>query len=180
MELTTGRDELLVEGSDRSFRELVHGLLALSALHEQVRNGHAAHIGLPGAQYTLLISIRHLQGGPVTVKRVAEHLRVSPTFVTAETNKLVLAGLISKERDPDDSRMVNLALTDLGSSELDRLAPVQRQVNDIQFAKLSHAEFVELKRLVETLVDNSVQAVELQRYLVAQRDREATPSPAFS
>lgn len=48
--LTIGRPELLVDGSDVKFRELVHDLLALGARHEAVRNGHASYIGLSGAQ----------------------------------------------------------------------------------------------------------------------------------
>jgi hypothetical protein len=39
--LTTSRPELIVNGSDREFRELVHNLFGFFALHERIRNGHA-------------------------------------------------------------------------------------------------------------------------------------------
>ena len=44
--LTVNRPELIVNGSDREFRELVHNLFGFFALHECVRNGHAKFIGL--------------------------------------------------------------------------------------------------------------------------------------
>ena len=77
--LTISRPELLIDGSDRHFRRLVHGLFGFLARHEAVRAGHAARIGLVGIQYTVLISIRHLavEEADISVNRVAEHLFLS-------------------------------------------------------------------------------------------------------
>src|SRR4051812_43533136 len=58
--LTVSRPELLVQGSDRAFRSLVHGLFGFFARHEAIRSGHGARIGLVGIEYTVLISIGHL------------------------------------------------------------------------------------------------------------------------
>src|SRR5262249_36151088 len=71
--LTISRPELLINGSDRHFRRLVHGLFGFLARHEAVRSGHAARIGLVGIEYTVLISIRHLAvtEADVSVNRVA-------------------------------------------------------------------------------------------------------------
>jgi len=55
--LTVSRPELLVQGSDRAFRSLVHGLFGFFARHEAIRSGHGARIGLVGIEYTVLISI---------------------------------------------------------------------------------------------------------------------------
>ncbi|MQA03731.1 MAG: MarR family transcriptional regulator [Streptosporangiales bacterium] len=163
--LTITRQELLVDGSDVKFRELVHDMLALGARHEAVRNGHASYIGLSGAQYTTLVTIRHLQDTPATVRLIAEHLHVSPTFVTAETNKLQRSGLITKTRSKTDSRAVNLAVTPAGHQLLAELAPAQRRVNDEQFAELTAEEFHELHRLVRRLVRTSDNAIARQRVI---------------
>lgn len=163
--LTATRPELLVDGTDVKFRELVHDLLALGARHEAVRNGHASRIGLPGAQYTVLVTVRHLQDTPATVRLVADHLHVSATFVTAETNKLQRAGLITKTRSKTDSRVVELAVTSAGHALLAELAPTQRKVNDRQFAELTADEFHELHRLVRQLVRSSDDAIALQRLI---------------
>jgi hypothetical protein len=55
--LTISRPELIVNGSDREFRELVHNLFGFFALHERVRSGHGKFIGLAGIEYTVLIVI---------------------------------------------------------------------------------------------------------------------------
>lgn len=167
--LTVTRPELLVDGSDMKFRELVHDMLALGARHVAVRNGHAGYIGLSGAQYTTLVTIRHLQDTPATVRRVAEHLHVSPTFVTAETNKLQRSGLITKTRSKTDSRAVDLAVTEDGHRLLAQLAPAQRLVNDEQFAELTAEEFHELHRLVRRLVRTTDNAIARQRLIASRR-----------
>jgi DNA-binding MarR family transcriptional regulator len=168
--LTISRPELLVNGSDRQFRRLVHGLFGFLARHEAVRAGHAARIGLVGIEYTVLISIRHLavEETDVSVNRVAEHLFLSGAFVTTVTNKLVARGLIHKLPDPSDRRRVRLEVAAKGNALLAELAPVQRQVNDVQFGCLSKAEFLQLLDMTERLIDSGNRAIRLQSYFGVQ------------
>ncbi len=168
--LTVSRPELLPDGSDRQFRRLVHGLFGLMARHESVRAGHAAAIGLAGIEYTVLISIGHLnaEAGSVSVNRVAEHLHLSGAFVTTLTNKLVRLGLAHKRPDSQDRRRVKLEVSDRGRALLAQLAPMQRQVNDVQFEGLSRTEFLTLLGLVERLIASSERAINLQAYLDGQ------------
>jgi len=164
--LTVSRPELLVNGSDRDFRRLVHGLFGFLARHEAVRSGHGARIGLVGIEYTVLISIRHLavEEIDVSVNRVAEHLFLSGAFVTTVTNKLVKRGLIHKLPDPSDRRRVRLEVADKGTALLAELAPVQRQVNDVQFGCLNKEEFLKLLDMTERLIEWGDRAIRLQSY----------------
>jgi DNA-binding MarR family transcriptional regulator len=173
--LTISRPELLINGSDRHFRRLVHGLFGFLARHEAVRAGHAARIGLVGIEYTVLISIRHLaaEETDVSVNRVAEHLFLSGAFVTTLTNKLVKRGLIHKRPDPSDRRRVRLEVAEKGNALLAELAPVQRQVNDEQFGCLSRAEFLQLLDVTERLIDCSNRAIRLQSYFGVRPDSES-------
>ena len=168
--LTISRPEMLFDGSDRQFRRLVHGLFGFFARHEAVRAGHAARIGLVGIEYTVLISIRHLSSeeGDVNVNRVANHLHLSGAFVTTVTNKLLKRGLIHKTVDPIDRRRVKLEVSAKGDDLLAELAPVQRQVNDVQFGCLSSSEFLQLLKITERLIESSEQAVRLQNFLANQ------------
>jgi MarR family transcriptional regulator, organic hydroperoxide resistance regulator len=165
--LTISKPEMLLSGSDQHFRRLVHSLFAFLARHEAVRSGHGARIGLAGIEYTTLISIRHLDAeeGDVNVNRVAEHLHLSGAFVTTVTNKLLKRGLIHKSVDPVDRRRVKLQVSAKGDALLAELAPMQRQVNDVQFGCLTRAEFLQLLDLVERLIASSEDAVRLQAYL---------------
>ena len=170
--LTISRPEMLVDGSDRQFRRLVHGLFGFFARHEAVRSGHAARIGLVGIEYTVLISIRHLSAeeGDVSVNRIATHLHLSGAFVTTVTNKLLKRGFIHKSVDPADRRRVKLEVSDKGNDLLAELAPAQRQVNDVQFGCLSASEFRQLLKITERLIESSERAVRLQQYLAGHPD----------
>jgi DNA-binding MarR family transcriptional regulator len=164
--LTISRPELLIDDSDRHFRRLVHGLFGFLARHEAIRVGHAACIGLGGVEYTVLISISHLAAdGDVSVKDVAAHLHVSGAFVTTVTGKLVRKGLVDKQPDPADRRRVRLTVTEHGQRRLAKLAPVQRQVNDVEFACLDRPQFLLLLDIVDKLIDCGDRAVALQAYL---------------
>lgn len=175
---TISRPELLVDGSDRHFRRLVHNLFGFFARHEAVRSGHAARIGLVGIEYTVLISIRHLSAeeGDVSVNRVADHLHLSGAFVTTITNKLLNRGLIHKSMDPSDRRRVKLEVSSDGNALLAELAPVQREVNDVQFGCLSAGEFRQLLDMTERLIESSERAVRLQAYLERPSTPEASPA----
>jgi DNA-binding MarR family transcriptional regulator len=183
--LTTSRPELLVNGSDQQFRRLVHSLFGFLVRHQTLREGHAAVIGLPGIEYTTLIAIRHLgTQGDVHVKTVADHLHLSGAFVTTVTNKLENKGLIEKAAHLGDRRRLSLSVTSRGAELLERLAPTQMQVNDVQFGCLSARDFELLLDLVQRLVESSDRAIALQRYLaetniqpIAPPSRKAAPKP---
>jgi DNA-binding MarR family transcriptional regulator len=166
--LTTSRPELLTEGRDRQFRHLVHALFGFAAHHERIREGHARVIGLAGVEYTVLIAIAHLSlDGDVNVKAVADHLHLSGAFITSVTQRLLQAGLIHKKTDAGDRRRVTLTVSGQGRTALERLAPIQRQVNDVEFGCLTHDEFELLTDIVDRLIDSGARAVALQSYLLS-------------
>lgn len=169
MPLTTTRPELLSGGRDRQFRHLVHALFGFAAHHERIRSGHARVIGLAGIEYTVLISIAHLsQDGDVNVKTVAEHLYFSGAFITAVVKRLLKLGLIDKDTDAEDRRKVTLAVSEEGRAALERLAPIQRQVNDVEFGDLSRKDFELLTGLVDRLIESGSRAVALQNYVLSE------------
>ena len=167
--LTTSRPELLSNGRDRQFRHLVHALFGFAAHHERIRSGHARVIGLAGIEYTVLIAIAHLsQDGDVNVKAVAEHLYVSGAFITSVAKRLLRLGLIQKRVDSGDRRRVTLTVSEQGRAALERLGPIQRRVNDVEFGDLTRQEFELLTGLVDRLIDSGARAVTLQNYLLSE------------
>jgi len=169
--LTVSRAELLAGGSDREFRHLVHGFFAFLARHEKIRAGHAKVIGLVGIEYTVLISIAHLSiEGDVSVKRVADHLHLSGAFITSTVRRLVQLGLVHKRTDQGDRRRVTLTVSAKGHALLEKLAPTQRQINDIEFGCLSRDDFRLLLGILDRLIECGDSAVALQTYLLSQND----------
>ena len=164
--LTTSRKALLVDGSDHAFRQLVHTLLAFVARHDMVLEGHAAAVGLSAVEYTLLTSLKLLGAeGPVSVRSLAAHLHLSGAFVTTVSNKLQEMGLLDKLTDPVDRRRLRVVVTAQGDALLSRLAPIQREINDIQFDCLDAADFKRLLSSIDKLVVSSDRAIALQKYL---------------
>jgi MarR family transcriptional regulator, organic hydroperoxide resistance regulator len=167
MPLTVSRPELIVNGRDKEFRELVHNLFGFLALHERIRAGHAKSIGLAGIEYTVLISIAHLAlEGDVNIKTVADHLHLSGAFITSTAQKLLRMGLIHKTVDSADRRRVTLTVSNKGRAALERLAPMQRRINDAEFGCLSREDFKWLNDLTKRLIESGDQAVALQNYLL--------------
>ncbi|TDU00509.1 DNA-binding MarR family transcriptional regulator [Azorhizobium sp. AG788] len=166
-QLTVSRPELLMDGSDRAFRQLVHDTLAFAARIQEVRSRLGALIGLSGAQYTILVAIAHLQGreGGVGVNLLAEHLHLSGAFVTIEVNKLVAAELVVKEVNPEDRRRVLLTITPKAGQLLDDLTTVQRPVNDTLFECLSAEDFHRFRTIVSQLVATGDRTLKLLDYL---------------
>lgn len=179
--LSVTRPELLIEGSDRQFRRLVHGLFAFFALHEAIRNSYASYLGLGGVQYTILLATRHLsQFGDVNVRDVAKYLRLSSSFITVESRKLQQLGLLDKQPTEKDRRRVVLKVTDKGWKLLNKLAPLQQKVNNVQFGPLSEKQFHELTKVVERLIDSSEGALKLLHYLKAVGSDDEAASEAWA
>jgi MarR family transcriptional regulator, organic hydroperoxide resistance regulator len=179
--LTVSKPELLVNGSDSQFRALLHGVLAFAARLQAVRDGFANLLGLTGIQYTILISIRHLQTeGDVTVGAIADQLHLSGAFVTTETGKLLRAGLITKIQDITDRRRMCLRVTPKGRDLLAELAPVQVQVNDVLFDFIGPEQVKELGGAIDRIVTCGGRAISLLDYLskdfavLAQTERQVS------
>ncbi|WP_423965482.1 MarR family winged helix-turn-helix transcriptional regulator [Bradyrhizobium sp.] len=165
-EPTVSRSELLVGSSDETFRQFVHDTLAFAARLQDIRNQLGEVIGLSGTQYTVLIAIAHLgaTAEKIGVNLVADHLHFSGAFITIEISKLVAAGLVEKETDPEDRRRVVLTITAKARALLNALAPVQRPANDMLFSCLSAQDFKKLRRIMSDLVQTADQAIKLLDY----------------
>ncbi len=179
--LTIGRPELLVDGSDRDFRRLVNGLFSFLALHQEIRSNYAELLGLAGPAYSILLCIRTLNdNGPVNIRTIADQLRLSGSFITAATNSLERMGLVEKRRGVDDKRVVSVTLTPKAAILLDKIAPLRRQVNDVQFGCLTRDEFRLLVPLVERLVQSGERAIALLQFLKQPRLTEHEEQPDFA
>lgn len=165
--LTVSRPELLANGDDGAFRHLVHDLLAFSARLEAVREKFGSYLGLTGIQYTILISVSHLQlQEGVGIKAIADHLGLSGAFVTIETGKLIQRGLLTKRPNPADRRRVLLKVSAEGEEQLEALAPRQREINDAIFDSLDTEGFGALAAQAADLRKGADRALALADYLL--------------
>lgn len=163
--VSVSRKEMLAEGSDAQFRDLIHLFFAFSSDLNNLRSEFSDYIGLSPTQYMVLITISNLEGRGAGITEIADRLYLSSAFVTIEVNRLVELGLVDKTAHKTDRRRVQLAPTEQGLQQLNLLAVIQQPVNDALFADISSKEFHELLRLLQLLVRNSGNARKLVQYL---------------
>lgn len=164
--LTVSRKELLAASSDDSFRHFVHGLLAFGERVLAVREGFGAAIGLTGIQYTVLVTVAHLETRKeVSVGTVASHLHLSGAFITTVTNQLERLEMLRKGRNARDRRVAVLSATPRALQALERLAPLQQQVNDELFSTLTRVQFEQLSAAMDDWIASGDRAIVLLDYL---------------
>lgn len=144
--LTVALPQFIGQGDDATFRGFVADLFAAVSAMQGLRRAIAARHDLGATELAVLLAIWQMgRQGPVGVKAVADHLHIASPHATLEIRRLVKRGLVAKAKDPDDSRAVQLSLTEAGRRLFDELAPTLRTVNDDLFANLSTGDMVSLR-----------------------------------
>lgn len=165
--LTVARPDLLDGESDMRFRDLLYDFFAFASRLDEARARFASYIGLTPPQYLIMIAIaRGTPGCELGVAQVAERLHLSGAFITIEVNKLVKSGQVAKRRHPNDRRRVNLSVTDVGLGKLERLASLQRPVNDALFKPLDRTTFEMLSEIMHRLARGAEQAIHLADHII--------------
>src|SRR5215467_8771397 len=158
---TVSLPELLDRGSDRQFRKLVQDLLIVTRRLETARDFFGRQIDVTGPQYHLLMTVAQLQGATgVSVGSVAHVMNVSSAFITSETGKLSVLGLVRKRPNPQDRRGALLSLTQVGRLKIERLIPAIRAINGLFFGRLDSRSFTELCTSAAALVQGSREAMQ--------------------
>jgi DNA-binding MarR family transcriptional regulator len=140
--LSVTRPEILVDGSDREFRRLIHRMLIGSARLAVVRESIAERIGVSGTQYTMLMSVLHLQGTTgVSITGLADYLEVTGPHVTGMIGKLAAKGFVRKAVNPKDRRGVLVRLTPMGRKRLLQAFVFISEVNDLLFEGVGREEY---------------------------------------
>jgi DNA-binding MarR family transcriptional regulator len=91
----------------------------------------AAEAGLTGAQHQLLLAIRgHSDPRGPTIGEAAEYLLLRHHSAVGLIDRADAAGLVRRERDAEDHRVVRLRLTSEGARRLEELSALHLQELD--------------------------------------------------
>lgn len=104
-------------GERLEMAQLVRLRMALGRVGRLLRQQSADDLTYP--QISLLFAIERRQ--PVTARQLALDEGVTPPSVTRSFNELSAAGLVERERDPDDGRSFLISLTKAGREECHRV-----------------------------------------------------------
>ncbi|MBW7473819.1 MarR family transcriptional regulator [Paenibacillus oenotherae] len=114
------------------------------------------NIGLTAIQGRILI--RLFEDGPQKASVLAEKLYITAGAVTGIADKLLDMGLIERERDMDDRRVVYLVLVEQGRELVEKLRAKRAAIMDMMFAGLSTEDVSELTRIFNQIITNMDEA----------------------
>jgi MarR family transcriptional regulator, organic hydroperoxide resistance regulator len=159
--LSISQPALLIDGTDREFRRLIYRMIITESRLVDIRKAFARRIGVTGTQYTMLMSILHLQDRQgISVGELAEYLEVTGPHITGEVRKLVSKGLVQKTTNPRDKRGVLLQLSPEGQRRLLSAFDLIRNVNDILFDAVTGEEFRILRKFNQKFMLNTSLALD--------------------
>lgn len=125
---------------------LVEDLLSFSRLLSPRRGS-----GMTPQQYWLM---RHLRrAGPVSIGELAQALGITTGSATVACQRLEKAGLLTRERQVEDERIVQVALTEQGRAQIDALRQQKRETLARLLNVLDQREQEELHNMIERLLD---------------------------
>jgi DNA-binding MarR family transcriptional regulator len=90
----------------------------------------------------------------VPMKEIAERIGRDKSTVTALVNKLVRAGYVVKEKDPDDNRVTYLCLTAKGRSLERDFDVISERLIDTAFRGFSQKEREDIVRGIVKMLNN--------------------------
>ena len=110
-------------------------------------------LGLTYLQYVAMLVL--WESSPISTGELGERLGLDYGTVTPLVKRLEAAGLITREKHPDDQRSVRLRLTDAGTDLRKRAEGVPDTIAEVMALKTE--EFTTLKDSLEHLSDNVAQ-----------------------
>lgn len=135
---------------------LVDDVLAL--YHLIRRASHPVHRAeMTPEQYWLLRLLR--RRGALSIGELAEALGVTGSSVTTACKRLEKAGLVTRERQVDDERMVRVALTDQGIARIESWEQQRRELLTQLLAPLDQDEQRTLQHLLERVLETAERQV---------------------
>jgi DNA-binding MarR family transcriptional regulator len=175
--LTVTLPELLVDGSDLKFRELIADLFAAAAGMLALRRALAGTVDLSAAEFAILLATwQQERKGEVGITSLAREVHVAAANVTAEVGKMVHKGILYKRVHPRDTRAVLINVTSKGHAVLAQLSPVLRDINDGLFAGNTQTDIKAVGKFLRHVAGETPYSISLAKAFTPTRSR--TPSDA--
>ena len=129
--------------------QLCFALYAATNAITRAYRSRLSHIGLTYSQYLVMMVLWEADG--ITVKSIAQQLHLDSPTITPLLKRLESAGLVSRQRNANDERVVNIFLTDAGRNIQARVAEMQKGV--ACQTGMEETQFIELRSTLHELID---------------------------
>ncbi|MHA0040531.1 MarR family winged helix-turn-helix transcriptional regulator [Deinococcus sp. PEB2-63] len=139
-------------GAPGSLQHRAYLALQRLALHQQRQGADLFRDhGLSAPQFNVLRILRGATDGGLTCSEISDRLLDHDPDVTRLLDRLQKAGLVTRDRDRPDRRIVATRLTDAGRDLLTRLDPPLTDLHARQFAPLTDTQLRDLINLLKAL-----------------------------
>ncbi|GGN34174.1 MarR family winged helix-turn-helix transcriptional regulator [Deinococcus daejeonensis] len=136
-------------GAPGSLQHRAYLALQRLALHQQRQGADLFRDhGLSAPQFNVLRILRGATDGGLTCSEISDRLLDHDPDVTRLLDRLQKAGLVTRDRDRPDRRIVATRLTDAGRDLLTRLDPPLTDLHARQFAHLTDTQLRDLISLL--------------------------------
>src|SRR5215210_379422 len=142
----------MVEGQRQEVLAGVHPVLpSLALAFKRLVATIERESGVGGMKWFLLTVLGRRDG--LSQGEFTQEYEMDPSRVTRTAQSLEADGLISRERDAEDNRVMRMYLTGGGLEVLDRLPEINDQLRRRVHSVLSEEEFEELRRMLGLLAE---------------------------
>jgi MarR family transcriptional regulator for hemolysin len=109
-----------------------------------------------GATLYQVGALRHLvKHGPLTMNELAARMEISPSSATQLVDRLVHHGLVVRNPDPDDRRVLRVEVSEPASVAVRKFEKLSSQRLESLLAPLTDDELETLASLAERIVDDT-------------------------
>lgn len=133
-------------------KELAWELAETHRIMRRVYDRSASALGVTTAQWRLLLRLSREPG--LKQVELAERLDVEPITACRIVDRLEEAGLVERQRDPDDRRAWRLELTPRAAPILEKLRLLAEEMSAEAFAGLSPGEIEFLRAALAKIREN--------------------------
>lgn len=119
-------------------RRFATTVASVTVFLDEIRQFRAKSLGISGPQFALLMAVMDLeQGDGVSIRHVAKAVHVDPSFITTQSKLLEKKGLVRRQVDSHDARVVKLSLSDKAYKQIAALTTDERDLNSFIFEDIS-------------------------------------------
>ena len=142
-------------------KELAWEIAETSRMMRRFYDRRASALGVTTAQWRVLAWLGHEPG--MKQVELAERLDIEPITACRILDRLEEAGLVERQRDPDDRRAWRLVLTDKAQPILERLRLLAEEMAGDAFAGFSVDEIEAIRAKLARVRDNVTKAEAAQK-----------------
>jgi DNA-binding MarR family transcriptional regulator len=144
----------MMDYREDSFLPLQHFVVALSKARNMVTTDmHAALAGTGVSSSHIGVLLLLSLGTACSSVALSRLLGVNAGFVTRMIDRMERQGLVRRDRDNPDRRVVNLTLTETGRNVAERIAEIVPSVLNGRLSAFTPLEFATLSRLLGKLLN---------------------------